>query len=256
MNELTPRLYETADYLARESSPPVELYKLCNRFGIRIVRRLSKPLGKKRALLLQNGDSFEILLPESDSNEFTAWERFLIAHELGHFFLSDMRVPKPLGEREYWLTESICDQFARRLLLPSREVSSVISISGNSASDLLGATLLLNRKWAVPWMAAAFEVTSHVKAVHFLNVTTDGGHFRVAASTFPNKRGLHSPIARHSVFGEYLRSLPKAKSSGGFTALPIAKLHDFEPLSGVSEGALYSLRPNDYQIALLSSPTV
>ena len=188
-------------------------------------------------------------LPEGalTADGFTTWERFLVAHELGHFFLSQFKVPKPLGSREYWNTERVCDKFARQLLLPSREVSQVVTVAGDSTKDLLSATLHLHTKWAVPWPVAAFEVADYAKTVHFFRLQSKEDRFRVSASTLPNKLRTGCIIAATSSLGSLLRDLPQ--NDGKPKQVPVARFGDFEILSRVTDVAVYRAGLSEYRIA-------
>lgn len=253
MDEVIRKLCETADALARNSPPPVEIRTLCFRFGVQIRRDSSSRLDGKRAFLVQTTQGVEIVLPRTDSdvNEFSTRDRFLAAHELGHFLLAQFRVPKPLGAREYWLTESLCDMFARRLLLPTREVSAAVSASGNTAVGLLGATLSLKRRWAVPWAVAAHEVNGAVGLVHFFNFIAVADRFRVNTSTLPNKRGINRMIPASSPLGSLLRDLPRHDEKP--KPIPAGEFGGFDPLNGAADAAVYRAGLNEYRIATLVS---
>lgn len=71
-----------------------------------------------------------------DKRVLSARERFTVAHEIAHALLENQHLPKPLRPSEYWKLESICDDFAARLLLPDREVSSRLSMVIDAGSLL------------------------------------------------------------------------------------------------------------------------
>jgi hypothetical protein len=192
------------------------------------------------------------MLPESVPNDkVSPWERFLIAHELGHYFLSELRVPKPLGSREYWETEKICDTFARRLLLPTSEVAAVVSITRASATELLGATLHLHVTWDVPWPVAAHEVSECARTVYFLRVVTDEHRFRVSVSTLPDKRQTGRFIPPESSLGQLLLKLPQ--HGGRPQAVPAKNLPSLEPLGAVADAAICRAGRNEYRVAAVVS---
>jgi hypothetical protein len=253
MNDLIQKLCETADALARNSPPPVEIRGLCFRFGVQIRRDSSQRVEGKRAFLVESSQAVEIVLPPTDleGNELSTWDRFLVAHELGHFLLSQLKVPKPLGAREYWRIEGLCDMFARRLLLPASEVSTAVFASGNSAVGLLGATLNLRKRWAVPWAVAAHEVTGSVGLVHFFNFIAVADRFRVKTSTSPNRRGINRMIPASSSLGSLLRDLPRHDQKP--KRISVAEIEDFEPLKCAVEAAAYRAGINEYRIAALVS---
>lgn len=249
MDEMVLKLFEIAATLARKSPAPVHLRAICNHYGIKIKRVSSNRKGVRHAFLLQASECMEILLPESNSDELTPWERFLVAHELGHFFLMQLNAPKPLGNREYWNTEKICDQFARKLLLPSKEVTKTVMVAGDSAADLLNATLYLQTKWFVPWPVAAHEVAGATKTVHFFRLQAKEGRIRISVSTLPNKNGTGSTILETSPLGLLLRDLPQNCNKSA--QVPKERVSDLKILSTAMDVAVCRAGANEFRIATL-----
>jgi hypothetical protein len=249
MDDIVFKLYETAATLALSSPPPVHLRAICDLYGIKIRRSSEKRKGVRHAFLFQTSEVSEIVLPDNGPNprDFTAWDRFLIAHELGHYFLCQLKAPKPLGEREYWHTEKACDEFARRLLLPSKEVAQVVMVAGDSAVDLLNATLHLQTKWFVPWPVAAHEVAGATGAVHFFRLQAKEGRIRVSVSTLPNKGGTGSTISETSSLGALLLDLPQ--NCGKSERVPKDRLSDLKILSTAIEVAVCRAGINEFRVA-------
>lgn len=249
--EALRELYETAHTLARNTPRPVGVSSICDRLGIRITRAAAKNrTGGKRAFLLQASNAAQIVLPETsnESNRFTPWERFLIAHELGHYFLSQLQVAKPLGSREYWQTEKVCDTFARRLLLPASEVAAVVSLAKSSAAELLGATLHLHVNWDVPWPVAAHEVSECARTVYFFKVVADERRFRISASTLPDKRQTGRIIEMESSLGRLLLELPHHGRKP--RTLSVANLPSLKALGAdVADGAICRASSTEYRVA-------
>lgn len=248
--EVLRELYERAYTLARNTLRPVAVDSICDRLGIRITRTAgaTNRSGGKRAFLLQASDGAQIVLPatSNEPNRFTPWERFLIAHELGHYFLSRLQVAKPLGSREYWQTERVCDTFARRLLLPTNEVAAVVSIARSSAADLLGATLHLHVNWDVPWPVAAHEVSECARTVYFFKVVTGERRFRISVSTLPNKRQTGRIIEVESLLGRLLLELPHH----GSKPRAITNLQGLKALSAdVADAAICRAGNTAYRVA-------
>jgi Zn-dependent peptidase ImmA (M78 family) len=244
------KLYDTASGLAANAKRPVEIRAICDRLGIPVKRALAVNDRQtiKRAFLHQNGDTTEIVLPKTtaDAVRLNRWEKFLIAHELGHYFLSKLRIPKPLGSREYWEVEKVCDTFARRLLLPTAEVVAVLSISQSSAVDLLAATVHLHLRFDVPWPVAAHEVSECARKVSFFKVIVDDQRFRVSASTLPNKRQTGRHIEFESSFGRLLRELPERHEKP--QRIPTLDVALFEPLRDINDAAVYR-SGREYRVA-------
>jgi hypothetical protein len=247
-------LYETALSMTRNATRPIDVRSICNRLGIQIKRggAATKPASVKRAFLHQTGDANQIVLPAAtgETDRFSPWERFLIAHELGHYFLARLRVPKPLGSREYWEAEKVCDTFARRLLLPTSEVIAIVSISQSSAAELLGATVHLHLAWDVPWPVAAHEVSECARTVYFFKVVADESRFRVSVSTLPDKRQTGRLIAADSSLGRLLLQLPH--QGGKPQAIPAQNLPSLEPLGAVADAAICRAG-REYRVAAVVS---
>jgi len=253
-DEVLRKLYDMASDLAANAKSPVEIRTICDRLGIPVKRAIAvnDRQTMKRAFLHQSGDITEIVLPKTtaDAVRLNRWEKFLIAHELGHYFLSKFRVPKPLGSREYWEVEKVCDTFARRLLLPTAEVVAVLSICQGSAVDLLAATVHLHLRFDVPWPVAAHEVSDCARKVYFFKVIADDQRFRVSASTLPNKRQTGRHIAFESSFGRLLRELPARNDKPQKITTLDAAL--FEPLHNINDAAVYRAG-REYRVATVVS---
>ena len=239
-------LFQAACDLAQRHSRPVELRTICDDLGVQIRRTEG---GAAKALLVEREEIFEILLPTggSDHDGFTAWERFLIAHELGHVLLHRFRVQKPLGKSEYWKMEAICDSFARRLLLPRDAISEILRVAGTSTSDRLRATLDLQRQWNIPWPVAAFEVAECDPTLHFFRITSLNGRLRVSVSTLPNKRQSGRLIDEKSPLAAFLRDLKKNASP---VRIPTDTLHVLAGQPGARDAAVLRATQTEYRIAL------
>jgi hypothetical protein len=246
--EVLREFYETAHTLGHTLLRPVAVDSICDNLGIRITRSATNRNGVKRAFLLQANNGTQIVLPETSnkSNRFTAWERFLIAHELGHYFLSKLQIAKPLGPKEYWQIEKVCDTFARRLLLPANEVAAIVSIANSSAAELLGATLHLHVNWAVPWAVAAHEVSECTRTVYFFNVVAGERRFRISLSTLPDKRRIGRIIEEESSLGRLLQELPHH----GNKPRVITNLKSLQALSAdVADAAICRAGTTMYRVA-------
>jgi hypothetical protein len=240
------RLFQAACDLAQRYSRPVQLGTICNDLGVYVRRTDGR---SQRALLVEREDVFEILLPSGMSHDdrFTTWERFLIAHEIGHVFLRRFRVQKPLGKSEYWKMEVICDSFARRLLLPRDAVSKTLEIVGGSASDRLRATLELQRQWDIPWPVAAFEVAECAPCFQFFRISSSNRRFRVSVSTLPNKRQSGRLIDEESSLAVLLRGLKKSSQP---VLIPMVTLRSIDGLSEAMDAAVLRATETEYRIAI------
>jgi hypothetical protein len=192
-------LDESASRL-RESSPcPVALRPICRQLGVRGIRR--HKLEGARSLLVDASSGPVIILNTSlagvgrQREKFTKWERFLIAHELGHLVLHQCGVKNPSGRSEYWKLEQLCDAFARRLLIPDHVVTEASDCESPRAIDRLKATLRLVERCSVPWSVTAQRLSDiDDGAVFFRLALMDGGEFKVVVSTRPSHLGIGQRI--------------------------------------------------------------
>jgi len=183
-------LGEYAISLAATSSCPIALRPICRQVGVHSIRR--EKLSEARSMLVDASSKPVIILgtvPSRFSNTapFTAWERFLIAHEVGHLVLRKLGAKNPSGQSEYWKVERLCDVFARWLLMPDRVVRSVVKEKHPNPADSLRETLNLMYECRVPWSIAALRVA---------DFSTDPTFLRVAQIPVPHSRDSQnaSPI--------------------------------------------------------------
>jgi hypothetical protein len=89
-----------------------------------------------------------------------AFERFTIAHELGHYVLATQTGHRPRRESEYWLCESLCNEFASELLMPPRLFSSLEEPA--CAADLAAMVNRVAQRAGVTAEPAARAVVRHL----------------------------------------------------------------------------------------------
>ena len=115
---------------------PVDLYRLCEELGIRV---LVGDLGDASGLILkERGEDATIYLNERDTS---LRQRFTLAHELGHYFeridanddsysFRDKAVMAEARSSKYGLMEFYADEFAGELLMPEEEFRDVYRQGG------------------------------------------------------------------------------------------------------------------------------
>lgn len=136
---------------------------------------------------------------------FNQLERFVIAHELGHLVLHRNGGKHPSGPSEYWRIERLCDEFARRLLIPDESIPKLTPENGASALEQLRASVLLSQKGAVPWSAAARRISETQEGVFFFRLDPmRSGGFKVVVSTRPHHRGIGQHITPGTALCETL----------------------------------------------------
>jgi len=206
-----PKTYEatlrhSADWLTRNESFPIDPYAICDRLGVVVDRSPDVPA--RRAHIVSSSGRVSVLLGSrecSTSKELSDWERFLVAHELGHFILYKEHNAKPLGKSEYWKHERLCDSFAHWLLIPAREAHAAATNGGTSAIARLDGSCKLERDARVPWPVAASAISEvDQNSVFFKVADLDSSHLSVRFSTLPNKKGIHRKVERASLTGKLL----------------------------------------------------
>ena len=193
-------LYESASKLWGGARIPIPLRPICHQLGVRGIRR--DKLDGPKSLLVDASRKPVIILNESLTvtghlrQRFTKLERFLIAHELGHLVLHQLGARNPSGPSEYWKVEKLCDEFARRLLIPDQAVDSVADCARSTAIDWLKATLQLSKRCSVPWSVGARRLTDLNNRVIFLRVdpVVEDNGFKIVVSTGHNHQGVGQRI--------------------------------------------------------------
>jgi Zn-dependent peptidase ImmA (M78 family) len=236
-NENYVFLLEAAEKLASRRLIPLPVAQLCNELGVKIERGET---GRARALLVDAKKVPKILLRirnHGDKN-YTPWERFLIAHELGHLVLHHGDVPKPTKPGEYWETESLCDAFARRLLAPESRFGSLGRRAEDTPIQRLNLARYIERTAEITWAAAAMRVSDwHPSAVFFELRWDDRGNLRVAFSSTRKEMGRkisgQMPLAKallrnrlgkcmESLETRLLEPLPSVSQARGCAVMPQA----------------------------------
>lgn len=178
-------LLQEAERLSAYCDIPVPAASICKVLGVRLRRT---HLDSQGAFLVNVERDPEILLSDQveQKEKLTKWERFLVAHELGHFILHRSTLPKPLGESEYWKHEHLCDAFARTLLLPLKHIHYLDRRFANEPAAKLNLILHLEKKAVVPWAAAAHRITELNSKIVFIGISRKKGRFRVNVTTLSN----------------------------------------------------------------------
>lgn len=233
IQEVRSLLSDTAKRLAGEIDLPVSVRFICDSLNVRI-RRCAE---LKSPILVNANDAPEVHLPPSPmksrsqpenpaahrQNRSEPWERYVVAHELGHYVLHRARHGKPLGKSEYWIHEELCDCFARWLLLPekamdksfARKLAVLPQLSPEaSARCLLGISKELQTAARVPWSIAAMRLTEYSEHFAFLSVRDhDKMRLRVDSSTLDRRKEIGRLIHKSSALGQMLSGTgPKAET--------------------------------------------
>lgn len=198
-------------------SLPVDIERICTKLQVEHGRKIhdyktARLVGKSRVYLPS------ALLPKS--GYYSATERYLIAHEIGHFILTSLCSATPLGIGEYWQFEDLCNSFARQLLIPENILNNLpdsidspkeaIVISSDLASDAF-----------VPWPTAAWRVAERYPEFALLYVTIRRNRssqltMRVSASTLYRKQIQKKILNTQGGLGLKLKPLTQGKNSVSF----------------------------------------
>ena len=219
------------------ASHPVALRRICQQLGVRGIRR-EKLKDAKSLLVNAPADPIIILNSDQDLREkpFTNWERFLIAHEVGHLILHQRGAKPPSGRSEYWKLENLCDSFACQLLIPDEILDEIANSFRCQAVDRLKATLFIAAKCHVPWSAAALRMSDSYPDGAFFRLTempNDG--FKVVVSTCPNRQGIGQRIKPGSLLCHALEGA--IKSSGESQEIEADKLCGIAGIKKIRSGA-------------------
>jgi len=239
---------EIAEALAVGRSIPLPIVDLCQDLGVEIHRSQT---GRARALLVDAKNNPKVLLPLRDKGpaEFTLWERFLIAHELGHLVLHHQGVAKPKNPSEYWKTERLCDAFARWLLVPESRFGELGRQEARTAAHSLNLTRYLESNAGINWAGAAMRVTDWHCDVTFLQLRRElGNTLKVCFCSTPKEIGRKIPIS-----DPLATALVNRGGKRTLEALPAELLGCFPSLSEVSSCVMMGSL-TDFRLAVASNP--
>lgn len=154
-------LQDSAGKLA--ASPAADILALCNRLGVKIRKTYSKDYKNASLVLAPSGYEISLPCPSRENSKFSSFQRFLLAHELGHVLLEREFSATAASEGDYWQFEELCDYFARAVLLPEAYIKSKLGKTEASPRDRLGLTNFIANNTSVPWPAVAHRVVEFDK---------------------------------------------------------------------------------------------
>jgi hypothetical protein len=199
-------LYRAAREITGALSVPINIEQICQRLKISIKRRNDL---QGKALLEDTPSGLRISLPARNNPLF---ERFMIAHELGHFILRQELSVAPLGASEYWRHEVLCHYFAQLVLLPDHYIQPLITGAKLNVGDLLSLSDTLSKHAHVMWITAAYRITDICPEFVFLDLriqrqTQGPPYFFINASTIPNRKVQRGKASLESGLGRLLAPL-------------------------------------------------
>jgi Zn-dependent peptidase ImmA (M78 family) len=191
--------------LANTTQFPFNLGRLCSQLGVSLIYK--EGISRFNAYIANSGRNWEtaaVFLPTEGFG--SSYERFCIAHELGHLLLFRELDARPEGGSDYWRFEELCDEFARKLLVPEDVVKDHLCC--RDPISALKSSLMLARVSKVPWIHAARRISEFQSGVYFLRLTVaPSKRIKVLASSFPNQKERGRLIDEPTEFSKVLRSL-------------------------------------------------
>ena len=137
---------------------PVDLAELSRSLGASV--KVLPRTGVRSGGLSRDRDGW-IIWTESELSRLDVEGRFTVAHELAHMLFMTRGLGIPIGEEEYWILESACDEVATELLVPSSQAPS----DNLKAEDVpLWHNALIDKWHVAPWIAAD-RICRHVSNV-------------------------------------------------------------------------------------------
>ena len=238
-NGISAALMQEADTISASCTKlPLPIGRICFEQGIQIGRKSGIGEFKAHMTLPRNPDDFaHVFLPEREPSlkRATNYERFCLAHELGHLIIFRRFAIVPAGKSEYWQHEAICDDFARTLLLPGRFLPPQISL--NVFGDILLRLTQLSR---IPVMQVAKRLSEAAGNAAFFRIKIKESKLTIFSTT--NKNGK---LTSKSISG-ILKIRIEALRAKGLSDTMVS-------LSGLAliDSGLIGLRPSEeYQVGI------
>jgi len=181
-----------ANELTKNISYPIDIISLCNNLKINIVYDIN--CNDTASLNIKN-NKFYIKLGRQYNNKNSPFVRYMLAHEIGHYFINH-KLCATISKNEYWVFEELCDYFARVLLLPNKFVNNIPSTIGNNLYQLLNFTKYLSNEFNVTWITSISRVKDVYDQLLFLNFkfSKTKNRFIVNKSLLPKNKYLNSHL--------------------------------------------------------------
>jgi hypothetical protein len=202
---------------ASSGTIPVYVKEVCEKLGIALQRSDKVPPLKCYLSIDPSNDVPVLVLLSKVGTPGSPFERFCVAHEVGHFLLLRGFKALPQTKSEYWKHEDLCDDFARHLLIP-KEAIETNSDSLSTCQTYLEACHDLSSIAKVPWIHAAIRIAEAQSRIHYLrcswtpnwasfrgkslvegkNPQSDENLFIVLSTTLPRRKGQIKQITQRS----------------------------------------------------------
>ncbi len=149
---------------------PVRLRPILAALGVRLQKRVitSHKLDGRGEIRYDGGRYTIILFRTHDRpKRLTLRERFTIAHEIAHVLVDIKYGSFPTSTKQYWTSESICDEFAGRLLVPT---NVLLGIDKDSSIGVLKGLLSICQACKVSLPVAAHRLARHYNGILLFQV--------------------------------------------------------------------------------------
>lgn len=238
------------------SSPSFDIEALCNRLNVKI--RKTPTDDYRNATLVLTPSGYEIRVPHTakTNSKLSSFQRFLLAHELGHLLLEQKFSSMPMTSSDYWQYEDLCDYFARAVLLPEAYIKMKIDKTPTNPKDRLGLTNFIALDAHVPWPAVAhrmveFDSQFALFRIKVLPALLDKPKIVIDVSTLKDKALQNCEFSDDNELGRLLYQMEK-KSFLLFTRVVFEHptiTKKFPSFSDVQRGGAY--KPSQEEVRLI-----
>lgn len=202
IDELSYYLKDISKDITDPYTLPIDIVSICSDKGIKIEKRLD--FNDKAKLIIENSE-YKIVLTRQPGESFSLYpfQRFLVGHELGHFFLIERGV-KPTTISEYWKIEYLCHQFSRFTLLPDRLINKFFQENINyNANKIYSLSVQLSHQGLVTWHVPASRINDFLQDYAFFLIKKSDDKYMVNFSTLPYSKLQNASIKKHRDYTFY-----------------------------------------------------
>jgi Zn-dependent peptidase ImmA (M78 family) len=227
-------------HLNPNSTWPVNLHGILPRLGIGL--RYEEKKGKAESHLQIGPTPTIVVYRHNASLLLSAKERFSIAHELAHWVVWRRFGVLPCAET-YWDHETLCNEFAAELLMPTRALHQFLDRLYKERINPIYFPERVKKSASVSWDAAAKKITAASPAdlayLQLVEVPPEDSPkaassepptiFKVKCSTLTNKPGSfvgqHALLRAQHELLTWIGNLPRRSFKSREIALTSGNLH-------------------------------
>ena len=167
---------------------PVDISAVLEYLGIRLELTCGSDLKAAAHLVINDRPSIVIRSKGTEHPLMNGFNRFSIAHEIGHWIIWRRFGLLPQDKSEYWAHERLCNEFAAKLLLPTEALSSFLETLVERGVHPLHFPRNVASAGQVSWHVAARSITVLPTCEYWYIrfVTFGGADLHVNCSTVAN----------------------------------------------------------------------